>query len=89
MIVLTEIELCEWIKEIHSRFADGCKSSCDEQEVGFHHSSYHDDSYWFCRFGGYCLGSLSRHENIQAPTLEELVIKVKEIILEAVEEIDD
>lgn len=69
--------------DIHQKHADGCKGSCNERTVGFHHSTYYD-SYWFVRFGGYCLGDLSRSEEVRANSIEELLPKLKLHIQEAI-----
>lgn len=73
-----------FIQDIHKKNADGCKGSCFEQTVGFSHGMYEDD-FWFCTFGGYCLGDLSRHTVIKAPTLEELHAEVVKTITEALD----
>lgn len=75
--------LASWISDIHNKHRDGCKGSCGEREIGYHHSD-HYDSYWFARFGGYCLGTLSRHVEIQSQTLGELTDKVKSTINKAI-----
>lgn len=73
------VEIITYLKAIHEKHADGCTGSCHEKEVGYHHSTYYG-SKWFIRFGGYCLGDLSRWEEVQADTLKELLPKLKEHI---------
>lgn len=75
--------ILRYIKITHDKHADGCKGSCSEAEIGYFASTYYD-SFWFCRFGGYCLGDLSRNEEVQANSIEMLAMKVQEKIENAI-----
>lgn len=80
----TEINnIINYLIEVHNKHADGCKGSCNEREIGFHNSTYYE-SYWYCRFGGYCLGDLSRNEEVKSSTLEALLPLVKTYIEAAI-----
>lgn len=69
-------EIIDYLVDVHSKNADGCKGSCNERCVGYHNSTYYD-SYWFVQFGGYCLGDLSRSEEVRANSLQELLPALK------------
>lgn len=79
--------IVDYLIQIHEAHADGCKGSCHEREVGFHNSTYYD-TYWYCRFGGYCIGNLSRSTEVRAATLEELLPKIRETVEQALVELD-
>lgn len=69
-------EIIEYVTKVHDEHMDGCKWSCNRREVGFFYDKY-DESYWFCRFGGYCIGNLGRWEEVKTKTLEDLLPAVK------------
>jgi hypothetical protein len=77
--------IIRYVKTTHDINADGCKGSCNEIEIGYHSSTYYD-SFWFCHFGGYCFGNLSRNETVQANSLEGLMQAVKIKIESALEQ---
>lgn len=85
-IDLSDISLIEktilFIRDTHKKHADGCKGSCSQQTISFTVDSYYGN-HWSCSFGGYCFGDLSRHETVQALSLEELYQRVVQTIDEA------
>ena len=74
--------ILDFIETAHEANADGCKESCSERAVGYHYSKY-GESYWYCLFGGYCLGDLSRQVTVKANTLVELEAEVRHTIDQA------
>jgi hypothetical protein len=74
-------DIIDRLDAAHEKYKDGCKSSCRTYEVGFYQArNGYAESYWFVRFGGYCLGTCARWETIQAPTLEELSTAVADLL---------
>ena len=74
-------DLADFIYDKHSLVADGCKSSCLTQEIGYRQAKLLDDNpIWYARFGGYCFKDMKRNEEITAQTLDELIILVKKRI---------
>lgn len=78
------MQIVTYLKDTHDKHAGGCKGSCHERSVGYHHSTY-GESYWYASFGGYCLADLSRSEEVKANNLHELLPKVRAHIESAFE----
>lgn len=78
--------IIKFVEDIHKKHQGGCKSSCFEITIGYHHAPVYEQAFWFCEFGGYCFGNLSRKEEIRSFTLESLDKKVRKVILGAIEE---
>ncbi len=79
-------DLAKWLSDIHNKHRDGCKSSCLERYIGYHHMDHSSESpYWYVSFGGYCFGDLPRRSEVKARTFEELETLLKRTVLEAIE----
>lgn len=73
------LELGKEYEELHSKYADGCKSSCTLWKCIIRKYGYNDETTYGFAFGGYCLGECSRWEEIEGETIEEVVEKTKAI----------
>lgn len=79
--------LAQFIIDKHAEEArkiQGCKSGCWFQEIGIQFSF--GEPIWFCKFGGYCFGDMSRGEEFHGKTFDELEEKVKGAIEGAIAE---
>lgn len=78
-------DLTHLYKKTHDILSEGCKSSCNVSEYG-EADDYYDGKYYFFRFGGYCIGNCSRREEVRGKTEEEVINKVKDIFVKAMQE---
>lgn len=70
--------------ELHS-FIDekGCKSSCEHWEVGRTECpDYRGESYYYFRFGGYCLGDCRRWHEVTGKTPQEVLNQTRQLFSE-------
>lgn len=65
---------------LHDSIEDrSCKGSCKSSEYGYFKGDLTEESYYYFRFGGYCLADCDRWHELRANSVIDLIHKTMDL----------